>query len=101
MKDNKNVLHITELLLITLFFNATLHRMFGWVNSVKTDFDNWLSQEYIDHCFKKSGGGLSILTFNHDLVTNVWFNPKYGSFRSLVSTMCNSALFTQMHELLW
>ena len=53
MKDNKNVLHITELLLITLFFNATLHRMFGWVNSVKADFDNWLSQEYIDHCFKK------------------------------------------------
>lgn len=53
MEDNKNVLHITELLLITLFFNATLHRMFGWVNSVKADFDNWLSQEYIDHCFKK------------------------------------------------
>ena len=62
IEDYKNVVYIIELLLIILFSNATLEWMFSQVDSVKTDFGNWLSQEYLDHWFRISEECPGILT---------------------------------------
>ena len=62
-----NVLHIIELLLITLFTNAKLERVFSWLNCIKTDYLNRLGQEWLKYLLLIGEEGLDIEEFDVDV----------------------------------
>ena len=48
MSDYKNVMHLFEILLVVLFTNTIVGRLFSHMNQVKTDFCNKLSRARLD-----------------------------------------------------
>ena len=71
-----NVLHIIELPFITLFNNAKLERMFGWLNRVKTDYHDHLGQEQLEHLLRIGEEEPQIEEFDADVFMGFWHNGK-------------------------
>ena len=72
VQASSNVLHITELFLITPFTNAKLKRMFSRLNRVKTDYRNCLGQERLEHLLQIGGEGPKIEEFDADAFMGFW-----------------------------
>ena len=86
-EDCSNILHMIELMLIVVFTNTKLERLFSRVNRVKTDLRNQLSWNHLDVCFRIVEEGAAVDTFNLYTVTELWlFNRvcclKSGPYKS-------------------
>ena len=73
MSSCSNVLHIIKVLLITLFSNAKLERMFSRMNRVKIDFCNRLCQERLETLLGIDPG---IKDFDLDCYISMWYHDK-------------------------
>ena len=72
----KNILHISEIMLLVPFTNAKVKHIFSKMNQVKTDSQNGLSRARLDVFLRVGEEGPSIESFNADLVTDLWFNNR-------------------------
>ena len=76
-KDScKNILHIVELLLITTITNAKLEPMFSRMNHVKTDWQNHLSLERLEHNLCIGEEGPTSKDFNPKASISKWYSQK-------------------------
>ena len=77
-KECANVLHVIKLLLITLFSNAKLERMFSTMGRVKTDWRNRLGRDRLEANLRISQECVSnsIDDFCPDGAIESWFNAK-------------------------
>ena len=71
-----DILHVIELLLITLFTNAKLEWMLSRMNRVKTDFCDWLSREWLENCLRIREERCNIADYNPDNVIKKWYERK-------------------------
>ena len=75
-EECKNILHISEIMLIVLFTNAKVNRIFSKMNRVKTDSQNRLLRARLDVFLRVGKEGPSIDSFNADPVIDLWFNNR-------------------------
>ena len=86
-EDCSNILHLIKLMVIVVFTNTKLERLFSRVNRDKTDPRNWLSWNHPDICFRTVEEVAAVHTFNPDTVLGLWLSNrvcclKSGSYKS-------------------
>ena len=73
-----NILHITELLFITLYSKATLQRMFNAMGQKKTDQRNRMGGDRFDARLRISEEGVATANYSPDVAIDFWFHAKAG-----------------------
>ena len=64
-------------MLIALFTNTKLERVFGCMNQIKTELHNRLGQERLDTQIRIGVEGVNIIEFNLDPHIKKWLNKVY------------------------
>ena len=75
-RECKNVLHATELLLITPYNNAKLENVFSHMNQIKTQSRNRPGHERLDTQIRVGEEGVNIIEFNPDPYNEKWYANK-------------------------
>ena len=76
VKECDNLLHLTEILLITPFSNRTLERMFSRMLRLKNDWRNKLGCDRSEALVRISEEGPIIENFNTGIAIESWYNEK-------------------------
>ena len=81
----RNIMHIIELLLITLFTNAKVERLFSRIRRVKTILRNRLGSQWLDTQLRIGEEGCPIADFKAEDALDYWFNQKARRMNSAKS----------------